>query len=60
YTEHIATLLLPFAAGGFIYIAATDLLPELHKREKMKDSIVQLIFLLLGIILMWLLKIFFE
>ncbi|MEM3382554.1 MAG: ZIP family metal transporter [Nitrososphaerales archaeon] len=60
YTEHIVTLLLPFAAGGFIYIAATDLLPELHKREKVKDSAVQLIFLLLGIILMWLLKTFFE
>jgi zinc and cadmium transporter len=60
HTEYLATLLLPFAAGGFIYIAATDLLPELHKREKMKDSIVQLTVLLLGIILMWLLKVFLE
>lgn len=60
YTEHLVTLLLPFAAGGFIYISATDLLPELHKKEKMKDSVVQLIVLLLGIMLMWSLKIFFE
>jgi zinc and cadmium transporter len=60
HTEHLTTLLLPFAAGGFIYIAATDLLPELHKREKIKDSIVQLIVLSLGIILMWSLKVFLE
>ncbi|MCP8313141.1 MAG: ZIP family metal transporter [archaeon] len=60
HTENLAALLLPLAAGGFIYIAATDLLPELHKREKMKDSIVQLIVLSLGIMLMWSLKVIFE
>ncbi len=60
YTGYFSTLLLPFAAGGFVYIAATDLLPEMHKREKMKDSIVQLIFLSLGIFLMWSLGIIFE
>ena len=26
-----SSLLIPFAAGGFIYIAASDLIPELHK-----------------------------
>lgn len=60
YTEYLSTLLLPFAAGGFVYIAATDLLPEMHKREKMRDSIVQLIFLSLGIFLMWSLGVIFE
>ncbi|MCP8315996.1 MAG: ZIP family metal transporter [archaeon] len=60
HTENLATLLLPLAAGGFIYIAATDLLPEMHKREKMKDSIVQLIVLSLGIMLIWSLKVIFE
>ncbi len=60
YTGYFSTLLLPFAAGGFVYIAATDLLPEMHKREKMRDSIVQLIFLSLGIFLMWSLGVIFE
>jgi len=60
YTEHLVALLLPLAAGGFVYIAATDLLPELHKREKMKESVVQFIFLSLGILLVWSLGKIFE
>jgi len=49
--------LVPFAAGGFIYIAATDLMPELHKRNQAKESIVQLLSVLAGIGLMSALKI---
>lgn len=45
----IEDLLLPFTAGAFVYIAATDLIPELHKEPKMAQSIVQLIGLLTGI-----------
>jgi len=41
--------LLPFAAGGFFYIAASDLIPELHKEPKIKKSIVYFLFFLLGI-----------
>ena len=60
YLRSIETLLVPFAAGGFIYIAATDLLPELHKKAHAGESIVQLIVILLGIALMAFLKIAFE
>ncbi len=45
--------LLPFAAGGFLYIAATDLLPELKKEESMKRSALILLIFMLGIIFMW-------
>jgi zinc and cadmium transporter len=45
-------LLIPFAAGGFIYIAATDLMPELHKKSHAGESIVQLISILVGLGLM--------
>ncbi len=51
----LAELLVPFAAGGFIYIAATDLMPELHKRTQIKDSVIQLVTLVMGIALMFLL-----
>lgn len=51
-------LLIPFAAGGFIYIAATDLMPELHKKSGSKDSAFQLAAIVLGLLLMWLLKYF--
>ncbi len=45
-------VLLPIAAGGFIYIAAADLLPELrHEPERKKISLHILIFLI-GILIM--------
>lgn len=31
YIDHSVTFLLPFAAGGFIYIAASDLIPEIRQ-----------------------------
>ncbi len=52
YLQSIEMLLVPFAAGGFIYIAATDLMPELHKKSQAGTSIVQLITIVLGIGLM--------
>lgn len=56
----LAELLVPFAAGGFIYIATTDLMPELHKRTQVKDSVIQLVALLLGIALMFSLGLLFP
>jgi len=41
--------LVPFAAGGFIYIALSDLVPELHKETKPSKSLGQLVFLLAGV-----------
>jgi zinc and cadmium transporter len=44
--------LLAFAAGGFIYIATTDLIPELHKERDLIKSIAQFVLLSLGMVLM--------
>lgn len=41
--------LLPFAAGGFIYIAASDLIPELHKEPNIKKSIISFFLFLIGL-----------
>ncbi len=43
------SFLLPFAAGGFIYIAASDLIPELHKEQSLKKSLLYFLFFILGI-----------
>ena len=51
YSEHLTTFLIPFAAGSFIYIAAADLIPELHKEKDTKKSIGQLVTMILGILL---------
>jgi zinc and cadmium transporter len=52
---NLVPLILPFTAGGFIYIAGSDLIPELHKETKISKSLLQLLGLLLGIGLMLLL-----
>ena len=44
--------ILPIAAGGFIYIAVADLIPELHKTKELKYSVLQLGTLLVGILTM--------
>jgi len=51
-TDKLITFLIPFAAGNFIYIATADLIPELHKHPKFKQSIVQLVLFVLGILAM--------
>jgi zinc and cadmium transporter len=53
--ENFIVWLLPVAAGGFIYIAIADLIPELHKTKNIKYSITQLFIILIGIFLMFLL-----
>ncbi len=52
FVPHITTFLIPFAAGIFIYVAGTDLIPELHKEVEPKNSIVQLAWFVLGIAVM--------
>jgi len=56
--QGIAMVLLPIAAGHFIYIASTDLLPELHKEVRAEKSAMQLLAILLGIGVMMLLLLF--
>jgi len=53
------SFLLPFAAGGFIYIAASDLIPELHKELSLKKSMFHFAFFLIGISFMFLIKYLF-
>jgi len=48
----LTTILVPFTAGGFIYIAGSDLLPELNKECDPKKSVLQLIGILVGVIVM--------
>lgn len=56
-SDGIAPLLVPFAAGNFIYIAAADLIPEMHKAEGI-EKVKNLAILFLGLIFMWALKIY--
>jgi len=50
--ETFTLWILPIAAGGFIYIAVADLIPELHKTKEIKYSILQIATVLVGILAM--------
>ncbi len=53
YISNLSAFLVPFAAGGFIYIAGSDLIPELHKEEDTRKSLIQLVTFLLGMAVMF-------
>lgn len=53
--EAVSLFLVPFAAGGFIYIAGSDLIPELHKDFNEKKSLVQILSFIFGVGMMVLL-----
>lgn len=55
---NISYYLVPFAAGGFIYVASADIIPELHKSTKISHSLGQLLFIIGGIAIMYGLLIF--
>ncbi|NMB92533.1 MAG: ZIP family metal transporter [Parcubacteria group bacterium] len=50
--ESLIIWVLPIAAGGFIYISLTDLIPELQKNKEVKGSLLQFFTLFLGVLLM--------
>lgn len=51
-TEEFALWLLPITAGGFIYIALSDLIPELHKESRVDQGIIQVIAIVVGVLSM--------
>ncbi|MFA5358399.1 MAG: ZIP family metal transporter [Patescibacteria group bacterium] len=56
HLQNILPYLLPFAAGGFVYIAASDLMPEIRKETNISKSMGTFLVFLLGILMMYLIK----
>ncbi len=52
-------VMLAMAAGGFIYIAAADLIPELHQDQDYPKALIQLAWFGLGAMIIYLVSIFF-
>lgn len=55
--EMFTTFAVPLTAGGFLYIAAVDLLPPLHKETRPLRSLMQLVAIVAGVAIMAWLKI---
>lgn len=50
---NFSAYVLPVTAGGFIYLASSDLIPELHRHESnISSSLSQIVLVLLGVALM--------
>jgi len=52
--------LMALAAGGFIYLAASELIPEIQKEENIGKSMIQFVLFVFGIVLIWSLGIIFP
>jgi len=60
YIMDVVTFFIPyalaFAASSFLYIALADLIPEMHKKTKLKDSFIQIFLIAVGIFLIFFAK----
>lgn len=52
HMSNASSWLLPFTAGGFLYIALVSIVPDLLECVSLRDSLVQLLFLGLGVLIM--------
>ncbi|MDD5019563.1 MAG: ZIP family metal transporter [Candidatus Omnitrophica bacterium] len=55
HINDFADYALPLTAGGFIYLAGSDLIPELHREIRFSRSIFQLLSIICGVMVMALL-----
>ncbi len=53
FISGIEPLVVAFTAGSFVYIAASDLIPELHKNLGFRKAVLELFFICLGILVMY-------
>lgn len=59
-TFNLTSFLLPVAAGGFLYISASDLIPEVHRHSEEGRALLYFFLFVVGICLMVALKFFGE
>lgn len=49
---------LAFSASSFLYIALADLIPEMHKKTKLNEAIIQITLVITGIAIIFVIKYF--
>ncbi len=58
--DDLKTFLVPFAGGGFIYIALVDLIPEIHRKIESKRLFLHILIMFSGLILMFIMRLLFK
>jgi zinc and cadmium transporter len=59
HTEAFTGFLVAFAAGGFIYLAASELIPEIQREDNLGKSVAQFVLFVFGLLLVWLMGVLF-
>lgn len=60
YVSELSSWMIAFSAGGFLFISASELIPEIHDDRDWKKSLIQLVLLLLGMITIYSLGFIFH
>jgi len=58
--ESLSGTLIAFSAGAFLYLSASELIPELKEEEDFWKSLAQFLIFLLGLAVIWYLGVFFH
>ena len=58
--DALSGVLISFSAGAFIYLSASELIPELQKEENFWKSLIQFVVFLLGLAVIWSLGLIFH
>jgi zinc and cadmium transporter len=51
--ENLVPYVLAIAASSMIYVAISDLIPDLHEQTDTKDSLKQISFILIGVAIIY-------
>lgn len=60
YVSSLTTYTIPLAAGGFIYMACTNLLSEIKEEESFKTRAAQFLCFMVGVAVLWISKAFLD
>ncbi len=58
YVKSLIPFVLAFSASSFLYIALADLIPEMHRKTSLKDSLKQILLIVVGILIIYLMVLF--
>jgi len=58
--EYLSGWMVAFSAGAFIFLSASELIPELHDEESRVRSVIQMVILVLGMLTIYYLGIVFA
>ncbi|KAM9764767.1 zinc transporter ZIP13 isoform 1-T2 [Menidia menidia] len=59
-TESVSSWILPFTAGGFLYIALVNVVPDLLQESSLRHSLLQILLIFSGVAIMALLSVILD